>query len=571
MSETLISPGVLARENDNTQITARPVEVGAAIVGPTVKGPLNIPTIVNSYSDYLAQFGSKFESGSDSYSFLTSLSAFHYFQNGGNTLLVTRVMEGSWSPATSSAITDFRDQTTGSFVLETLSSGRIMNTGTTELSNGALVTGSVDNVRWEIVNPNTSSGVFSVIIRRGDDNTKSKSILESFNNVSLDPKAGNYISKVIGDITLTVQGTGTDVYIQPSGSYRNASKYVRVRAVNSKTPDYLDGNSNPKSIYTGSLPIAQSGSFGSGTGNIAPPGANFYNTINNTNTQGLTGDNYTTALNLLANKEEYKFKMISAPGLIYANADHATPLNTLVSTVESRGDAIEILDLENYGSTITAAVGRAAGIDSSYTSTYWPWVQINDSEAGKLVWVPASVMIPGVYASNDNSAEPWFAPAGINRGGLTAVLQAERKLTATNKNTLYTGKVNPVATINGNVVIMGQKTLQSKPTALDRINVRRLLIELKTYISQVANVLVFDQNTIATRNSFLSQVNPYLESVQQRQGLYAFQVTMDESNNTGDVIDRNELRGAIYIQPSRTAEFVYLDFNILPTGAEFPS
>jgi len=117
---------------------------------------------------------------------------------------------------------------------------------------------------------------------------------------------------------------------------------------------------------------------------------------------------------------------------------------------------------------------------------------------------------------------------------------------------------------------LDKKTLQKRASALDRVNVRRLLIALKGYISQVSDNLVFEQNTIATRNTFLAQVNPYLESVQQRQGLYAFKVVMDDTNNTPDVIDRNQLVGQIYLQPTRTAEFIMLDFNVLPTGAVFP-
>jgi phage tail sheath protein FI len=176
-----------------------------------------------------------------------------------------------------------------------------------------------------------------------------------------------------------------------------------------------------------------------------------------------------------------------------------------------------------------------------------------------------------VYAYNDSVSEPWFAPAGINRGGLSTVLMAERKLTSANRDALYTGKVNPIATLNNTVVVFGQKTLQTRASALDRVNVRRLLISLKSYISQVANNLVFEQNTAATRNNFLAQVNPYLESVQQRQGLYAFKVIMDDTNNTPTVIDQNQMVGQIYIQPTKTAEFIYLDFNITPTGATFPA
>jgi hypothetical protein len=569
MAETLISPGVLARENDQSQITSQPVQAGAAIIGPTVKGKVNVPKLVTTYSEYAAAFGDTFTSGSDQYSFLTSISAYNYFQNGGTSLIVTRVQSGSWSPATSSFISASLGSLGTAFTLETLSDGVIMNSTSTE-TLGALASGSIDNLRWEIVNPNTSSGVFSVLIRRGNDNNVSKTILETFPNVSLDPKSPNYIARIIGDQTYNVVGSGATAYLQATGSFPVASKYVRVKSVNLKTPDYFDNNGFAKAQYTASIPIAQSGSFGGGIGNIVVGSQNMYQNISNTNTQGLVGDNYATAIALMANTDEYKYNIISTPGLIQANADHASQLNTLVSNTENRGDAIVVLDLENYASTITATIGTAAGIDTSYAAAYWPWVQITDPNTQQLVWIPASTLIPGVYASNDRTAEAWFAPAGINRGGMSIVRQAERKLAVADRDALYTGKVNPLATFPGRgVVVFGQKTLQTQASALDRVNVRRLLIELKSFISQVANNLVFEQNTAATRNQFLSQVNPYLQSVQQRQGLYAFKAVMDSTNNTADVIDRNQLVGAIYLQPTKTAEFIYLDFNILPTGVSF--
>ena len=182
------------------------------------------------------------------------------------------------------------------------------------------------------------------------------------------------------------------------------------------------------------------------------------------------------------------------------------------------------------------------------------------------------MFIPGVYAFTDASSDPWFAPAGLIRGALGNVVKAERKLTSGNRDSLYEANVNPIATFPGSgVVVFGQKTLQKRASALDRVNVRRLLIALKSFIVQVSDNLVFEQNTIATRNNFLAQVNPYLESVQQRQGLFAFKVVMDATNNTPDVIDRNELVGQIFLQPTKTAEFIILDFNVLPTGATFPS
>ena len=573
MAETLISPGVLARENDSSQITSQPVQAGAAIVGPTVKGNVNIPTLVTTYSEYLANFGSTFTSGSDEYSFLTSISAFNYFQNGGTSLMVTKVASGSFTSATSSLIAASAS-TNNAFTLETLGEGTLMNSDGTYGTNGTLTNGTTDNVRWEIVNPDLANGVFSVLIRRGDDTNQNKVILETFTNVSLDPKSPNYVARVIGDQTQTVQGSGTDVYLQTTGNYPNGSRFVRVSSVDKKTPDYFDNNGVAKNAFTSSIPLAQTGAFGTATGNIVSGmgAAKYYSEISNTDTQGLLGTNYTTALNLLANKDDYRYNIITAPGLIYENgATQKTALNSLVSNTENRGDAIVVMDLVNYNSTIALATSTAAEKDSSYVASYWPWVQITDPDSGQLVFVPASTMIPGVYANNDRTSEAWFAPAGINRGGMGNVRQAERKLTQANRDTLYTGKVNPIATFPGRgVVVFGQKTLQTQASALDRVNVRRLLIELKGFISQISDNLVFEQNTAATRNQFLSQVNPYLESVQQRQGLFAFKVVMDDSNNTADVIDRNQLVGAIYIQPTKTAEFIYLDFNILPTGATFP-
>jgi hypothetical protein len=175
-----------------------------------------------------------------------------------------------------------------------------------------------------------------------------------------------------------------------------------------------------------------------------------------------------------------------------------------------------------------------------------------------------------VYAFTDAASAPWFAPAGLVRVGLPGVIQAERKLTKGDRDTLYASKVNPIATFPGTgISVFGQKTLQTKASALDRVNVRRLLIALKKFIGDQAKNLVFEQNTIATRNRFLATVNPYLESVVQRQGLYAYRVVMDDTNNTADVVDRNQLVGQIYIQPTKTIEFVVLDFIVEPTGATF--
>jgi phage tail sheath protein FI len=231
-----------------------------------------------------------------------------------------------------------------------------------------------------------------------------------------------------------------------------------------------------------------------------------------------------------------------------------------------------IIDTTAYGANVAAAVTAAAANGSSYGAAYYPWVQLFSSNLGKAVWCPPSVVMGGVFAFNDQVGAEWFAPAGLNRGGIGSVLRAERRLSQEDRDNLYDTNINPLASFPGEgVVAFGQKTLQKKSTSLDRINVRRLLITLKGFLGQVGRSLVFEQNTAATRNRFMSIANPYLESVVQRQGLYAYKVVMDDSNNTPDVIDRNQLVGQIYLQPSKTAEFIVLDFTVLPTGATFPA
>ena len=690
MNETLISPGVLAIENDQSFITEQPIQAGAAIIGPTLKGPVNIPTVCTTYSDYQNKFGSTFTSGGMEISYFTSISAYNYFENGGTSLLVTRVVSGTFSPATSSTIpthiaatsasatidmTSFHPSgsfsvngitlfvtgsstvpantseviyfTSGStasntaitasvvfnnsssvapyssslslisasfsstnliitytggnglsgntvpyisgsvtyylsggtnteaFSLETISEGVIMNSSGSLNSDGVLDSGTNENLRWQILSPNTQSGTFSLLIRQGNDSTLSPSILETYNDLSLDPTSPNYIEKIIGNSTRTIAQDGTDYYIQTVGEYPNNSRYVRVKNVLTPTPNYLDNNGIAKNDLTSSIPFTSTGIFDGAQGDITSSLSNkYFNNITDTNTQGLVADNYTIPINILSNKDEYKYNFITIPGLIdnSSYSSHVSKLSVLISDIQNRGDSMVILDTVGYGANTSAAVTAASSRNTSYAATYYPWIMTVDPNSGNSVWVPPSTMIAGVYAFNDAVADPWIAPAGVNRGIITTALRTERVLTQNSRNILYQGKVNPIATFQGSgVTVFGQKTLQTRKSALDRINVRRLLIELKSFISEVAESLVFEPNNQVTRDAFLSQVNPYLSTVQQRQGINEFNVVMDDTNNTPTTIDNNELIGAIFIQPTRTAEFIRLDFNVLPTGATFPS
>jgi hypothetical protein len=675
MAETIVSPGVLAIENDQSFITQGPVQAGAAIIGPTVKGKVGIPTIVTSYSDYLNKFGSTFLSGSQTYTYLTSISAYNYFNNGGASLLVTRVVSGSFTPATSSlipsstaatsasatinltsaAITGYTASFNGlnvilsgsstqdvfnnatssgvipsnpvnfytnttinssasfstpimtlissnanglignsyyyisgsttvyytggsnteSFILETLSKGQIMNSTGPTGSYQTLLSGSSDNYRWQIASSDVTNGTFYLLIRQGNDSLISPSILETWGPLSLDPYSPNYIEKVIGNQIETVVNDNGEYYVQLSGSFPNNSSYVRVKSVLTPTPNYFDNVGNPKPEFTGSIPFNSSGSFGNALGSNIPSGiagAYYEKIISDTNIQGLSANAYTESISLLANKDAYNYNLITTPGISSDLGNNAyNVITSLINNSQNGGNSMVVFDLVKYGSQIGTVLSQVAGYDTSYAATYWPWVKTIDPNTGTQVWVPASTMIPGIYAFNDNVAAPWFAPAGINRGVLTTTVQAERVLTQGNRDTLYQVNINPIATFpNTGVVVYGQKTLQKKKSSLDRVNVRRLLIELKNYISQVANTFVFEQNDAITRNNFVSVINPYLASVQQQQGLTSFKVIMDESNNPPSVVDNNQLIGQIYLQPTKTAEFIVLDFNILPTGATFP-
>jgi hypothetical protein len=295
------------------------------------------------------------------------------------------------------------------------------------------------------------------------------------------------------------------------------------------------------------------------------------------NTQGFdisttSADGYTSykkALDTVSNADEFDINMLVTPGVLHSL--HSSITNYAKEICEERGDAFYVMDSIAIDDNIATAISIVEPLDTNYAATYYPWVKILDVDRNKPVWVPPSVVLPGVIAFNDRVSAEWFAPAGLNRGGLTEVIEVKTRLTQSERDTLYEGRINPIATFPATgVCVWGQKTLQGRPSALDRINVRRLLIAAKKFIASSTRYLVFEQNTSQTRARFLNIVNPYLESIQQRQGLYSFRVIMDESNNTPDIIDRNILYGQLFLQPTRTAEFIILDFNVQSTGAAFP-
>ena len=530
---------------------------------------------------------------------------------------------------------------------------------------------AVFNVKAAGSTNSTDYATFSIAIRKFSDTDKRPVVLETFNNVNLDPASPNYIKKVIGDMNITIDSVGKQTL---NGDYQNNSQYVRVECKAEGSfpitagpfahdkyynPVYVGGNGTesmvPAVIFsTGSgdntssngtkysgidletavikidnhsylSPIPSSATQGGNTvfsfdaaftavvsGEVSTKNFGFeltgsdatdvnkrqfivgfqdgFDGISPTVATAKAGDSdwgagnsqgfdlststasgsvaYVKAINAVSNPDDFDINLVSAPGVV--RRLHSYVFDKVTDMVEAREDAFFIGDVTDHNDTITQAVAQGSAIDSNYVGTYYPWVKTIDSRTNRLTSVPPSVLMPGIYAANDAVAAEWFAPAGLNRGGIVGAVSVLNRLTHAERDTLYEGKINPIAQFPGEgIVAFGQKTLQDKASALDRINVRRLLIRVKKFIASSSRYLVFEQNTAQTRGRFLNTVNPYLEGIQQRQGLYAFRVVMDESNNTPDVIDRNILAGQIFLQPTKTAEFIVLDFNILPTGASF--
>jgi hypothetical protein len=264
----------------------------------------------------------------------------------------------------------------------------------------------------------------------------------------------------------------------------------------------------------------------------------------------------------------------------------------MVEVCEARGDALAIIDLDSgylsdsegtssiadrIGSVSTAITNlRNRGMNSSYGCAYYPWVQINDTTSDSLLWVPPSIVALGTFSSSQRKSELWFAPAGFTRGGLTEgsagvpVIQTRERLTSKHRDDLYEANVNPIASFPAEgIVIFGQKTLQVTPSALDRINVRRLMIYVKREISRMAATVLFDQNVPATWNRFMAKAEPFLISVQSRLGLADFRIILDETTTTADLVDRNVMYAKIFLKPARSIEFIALDFVISNSGAGF--
>lgn len=418
--------------------------------------------------------------------------------------------------------------------------------------------GSVNLTAVSYVTKQSTSGVFSKNTYHGFDFTNVTNLNYLAPLPSSGSTAANNSSFYLGDVVQCAElGYPSTIY---SGSLSNA---------------LTTGNFETKiALSTRKFIVPFQGGFDGARPNL-PKYAGKDITSNNTfgfDCSSATASGtiaYNKAFTLLANTDYYDINLLLTPGIVdRLHGDVTLAGRTLV---EERQDTFYVMDSNHIEDSITTVKDQVSSIDSNYTACYWPWVRTKNPVKGTSVWVPPSVVMPGVLAFNDANAAPWYAPAGLTRGGLTTVSDTYVNLSQTARGTLYEARVNPIANFpSTGIAVWGQKTLQARESALDRVNVRRLLIAVKKYIASSTRFLVFEQNTNDTRRRFLNIVNPYLTSVAQNQGLYAFKVIMDESNNTNDLVDQNILYGQLFLQPTRTAEFILLDFNVQPTGASFP-
>ncbi len=282
---------------------------------------------------------------------------------------------------------------------------------------------------------------------------------------------------------------------------------------------------------------------------------------------------YFEGIRTFANPEAVNINIFATPGI--DSRDNISLLEEAIDMVEEeRADSLYVITTPDTDSSGVVALTtdeavdiiEDSGIDSNYSATYFPWLQMQDTENNQYVWLPPTIEVVRNIALTDNIAFPWFATAGINRGTTNAI-KSRTKLTLDQRDTLYEGMINPMATFSDvGVVIWGNKTLQSKETALNRINVRRLLLQARKLISAVSIRLLFEQNDDVVRNQFLSLVNPILDNIRKERGLTDFRVQVDSDPES---IDRNELNGRIFIKPTRSLEYISVEFNITNTGANF--
>ena len=388
----------------------------------------------------------------------------------------------------------------------------------------------------------------------------------------------------LDDVAGNTNGLGNGVWI--SGSHDSGSTGASFTYLSGAVSGVLDAGFDRFSVpmYGGfdGVNITEMDPFNSSTRAACLPTTATDKTSYSFNT-------YNRVIDAISDPEVVEMNLASIPGL--TNSGLTTKL---VRTCEDRADALAVIDLpygytpreksvvdnprQNLASTIRSNINdlRDRGLNSSYGCTFYPWVRARDAINGTFVWLPPSVAAIGTFSSSQKKTQVWFAPAGFNRGGLSEgsagipVTDVAHALRRKDRDDLYASNINPIAKFPAEgIVIFGQKTLQTTPSALDRINVRRLMIFVKKRISQMATTILFDPNVQTTWKRFTSMVEPFLSEVKAQFGLSDYKLILDDTTTTPELVDRNIMYAQIFLKPTRAIEFIAIDFNITRTGASF--
>jgi hypothetical protein len=608
----MLSPGVRTREIDFSMYAGEVSTCSLGMVGGASKGPIGIPTFCTSANEFVRIFGEPTDEGD--YGAISAL----LFLSKGNSLWYVREANGD-EAIPSVSFSGVEAQTGGTAQIETavVTVGTVVAGDITVTVTGALVTGSPLALTVAVAESDTASMVAGKIrtamnvagittnytVGGADANVTLTAKVASANDATLNIAIDGGTTAV-DDLTTSTDSTAgsaptipvaTDILTiayKTAGTYgekysfkiTNASgldftltiyegKVVRETinaSLDSTSTKYIGDKYSDEFTYTVVLGDA-----------IAISNADKTSMTGGDNGLPLTAEQVigtgNRGLGALANPNTVDISILSVPG-----RTEATILNKMLEVCENRADCFAVLDTP-AGLTPTQAVAFHNGtlgepdapevaLNTSYGAMYYPWVKVVHPTTASPVWVPASSVVTGAYASSDEKASPWFAPAGLVRGKLSSVLDAEINMSEDEMNLLYgnDNAINPIINFRRQgFVIWGQRTLQREDTALDRVNVRRLMLYVRKIISASSAFVVFEQNDVATWNLWKSMINPFLEGIMRARGLYEYKVAMDATIVTAAHIDRNEMPGQVMLRPTKSAEFVTIDFVLKSTGATF--
>lgn len=609
---TYLSPGIYTREVDFSFYVKQISTSSCGMVGVAERGPVNKPVLVTSWEQFINKFGSYIQVGYLAY------AARAFFDNGGSVLFVNRIAH----------LTDTTNRNTLTAVkAQAILKDRRVATAT--LASGTI--GS-DRIAWRAIQPGAAGNAVSVeLVVAGNDTPLSVEVLGEAVTVNLatdgagDPvsTADQVVAAVTGTpeaaalVTAETQDTGVvqaaaadnlsggmdalntlkvraadegtwgdrlsvqveDGSLDPTGAFnlvvRHKGEVVEVfkdLSMDETAPNHVEIAVNERSDF---ITVEDLGTA-SGLPADRPVIGMFDLSGGDDGLTGLDDADYSgdpsQHTGFYAFDEIDALNLIMVPGVTTAEVIHAG-----VTYAENRQDLMLLAETPIHLEPLEAVDFRKGqgmyshgAFNSSYAALYYPWIEINDPVTGKRKLVPPSGAVAGCYARSDKKTHVWYAPAGIDRGRVFNALSLGYKTSRGERDVLYPEGVNVIASFpDSGINIWGQKTLQSQPSALDRVNVRRLMMFIEEAIAESSRFVVFEPNNPQTWRALIRLINPFMQDIKDKGGLYDFAVQCDEETNTPAVIDRNELVARIFVKPTKTAEFVELNFVLTATGADF--